>query len=79
MSKIKVLGFMTIHYAGDYLREALLSVVDHVDKMVIAYSKQPSQGHGTNLECPDSGAYIYNVKNIVYALLFISNQRHHHQ
>ena len=61
MSKIKVLGFMTIHYAGDYLREALMSVVDHVDKMVIAYSKEPSQGHGTLLQCPDSEGYIYSI------------------
>lgn len=61
MSKYKVLGFMTIHYAGDYLKESLLSVVDHVDKMVIAYSKQPSQGHGTDLVCPDSEEYIYNT------------------
>lgn len=61
MSKYKVLGFMTIHYAGDYLKESLLSVVDHVDKMVIAYSKQPSQGHGTDLACPDSEEYIFNT------------------
>jgi hypothetical protein len=61
MSKIKVLGFMTIHYAGDYLKESLLSVVDHVDKMVIAYSKQPSQGHGTDLTCPDSEKYIFEI------------------
>jgi hypothetical protein len=61
MSKIKVLGFMTIHYAGDYLREALMSVVNHVDKMVIAYSKEPSQGHGTLLQCPDSEGYIFSI------------------
>lgn len=61
MRKYKVLGFMTIHYAGDYLKEALLSVVDHVDMMVIAYSKKPSQGHGTNIECPDSEDYIYII------------------
>jgi len=61
MSKHKVLAFMTIHYAGDYLKESLLSVVDNVDKMVIAYSKQPSQGHGTNLQCPDSEEYIYDI------------------
>ena len=61
MSKIKVLGFMTIHYAGDYLREALMSVVDHVDKMVIAYSMMPSQGHGTLLQCPDSEGYIFSI------------------
>ena len=59
--EIKVLGFMTIHYAGDYLREALMSVVDHVDKMVIAYSKQPSQGHGTQMECPDNEQYIFDT------------------
>ena len=61
MNKIKVLGFMTIHYGGAYLREALLSVVDHVDKMVIAYSRQPSQGHGTNKECPDKENDIYFI------------------
>jgi hypothetical protein len=61
MSKIKVLGFMTIHYAGDYLRESLLSVVDHVDRMVIAYSKEPSQGHGTTMECPDNERYIFEI------------------
>jgi len=61
MSKIKVLGFMTIHYAGDYLREALMSVVEHVDKMVIAYSMMPSQGHGTLLRCPDSEGYILSI------------------
>jgi len=61
MSKIKVLGFMTIHYAGDYLKESLLSVVDHVDKMVIAYSKYGSQGHHTDIPCPDSEDYIYAI------------------
>jgi hypothetical protein len=59
--EIKVLGFMTIHYAGSYLREALESVVDKVDKMVIAYSQQPSQGHGTWMTCPDSEGYIYSI------------------
>lgn len=61
MSKYKVLGFMTIHYAGDYLKESLLSVVDHVDKMVIAYSKYGSQGHHTNAQCPDSEEDIFAI------------------
>ena len=52
---------MTIHYAGDYLKESLLSVVNDIDKMVIAYSRQPSQGHGTKLKCPDSEQYIYET------------------
>lgn len=61
MTKIKTLGFMTIHYAGAYLREALLSVVDHVDKFAVAYSRQPSQGHGTDRKCPDSEESIYDI------------------
>ncbi len=62
MSKeIKVLGFMSIHYAGSYLREALESVVNHVDKFVVAYSKQPSQGHGTYMDNPDSEGFIFDI------------------
>lgn len=60
--QIKVLGFMTCHYVGSYLREALESVVDHVDKMVIAYSQSPSQGHGAHhLHNPDSEGYIFDI------------------
>jgi hypothetical protein len=59
--KIKVLGFMTCHYGGAFLREALESVVDHVDKFVVAYSVQPSQGHGTHMKCPDSEGYIFDI------------------
>jgi hypothetical protein len=29
--------------------------------MVIAYSKQPSQGHGTQMECPDNEQYIFDT------------------
>jgi hypothetical protein len=38
-----------------------MSVVEHVDKMVIAYSMMPSQGHGTLLRCPDSEGYIFSI------------------
>lgn len=59
--KYKVLGFMCIHYSGDYLKEALLSVMDHVDKMVISYSHKPSQGQGNGSPVPDSKEYIQGV------------------
>jgi len=68
---MKVLGFMTVHYAGAFLREALESVVDHCDKVVIAYSRQPSQGHGTNLSCPDSEGYIFSICESVLKDKFI--------
>lgn len=59
--KYRVLGFMTIHYGGDYLKEALGSVINHVDKMVVAYSKYGSQGHHTDLTCPDTEEQIYAI------------------
>lgn len=59
--KIKVIGFMTIHYAGDYLKEALLSIEPYVEKMVIAYSATPSHGYRSNNPCPDSRDYIFNT------------------
>lgn len=53
MSKYKVLGFMSLHYSGDYFREALLAVRDKVEKFHIAFSIHPSQGHGTDMPNPD--------------------------
>ena len=61
MEKYKVLGFCTVHYSGDYMREALISVEPFVDKMVIAYSEKPSQGHSNNLPCPDAMTEIHQM------------------
>ena len=58
---MKVLGFMPIHYGVEYLRESLLSIRDHVDKMVISYTYNPSQGHRTHLVCPDKVDTIYKI------------------
>jgi hypothetical protein len=57
----KVLGFMSIHYGLCYLKESLGSIKDHVDKMVIAYSKLPSHGYQGNEVCPDSEEDIYKI------------------
>lgn len=53
MESVKVLGFMTLFYGKEYLRESLLSIRDHVDKMVIAYTINPSHGFGTSAKNPD--------------------------
>ncbi len=58
---MKVLGFMTIHYGLEYLKQSLLSVVNHVDEMVVAYSKYPSHGQHTKQECPDKEEDILAV------------------
>ena len=58
---IKVLGFMTLFYGREYLRESLLSVRDHVDKMVIAYTRTPSHGHHTDAVNPDSMEEMFKI------------------
>ena len=52
--KNKVLGAVCLHYGKAYLREALASIKDHVDEIVVFYSSRPSHGTTTNLICPDS-------------------------
>lgn len=58
---MKVLGFQSIHYGTEYLRESLLSIREHVDKMVVAYTPRPSHGFGTVLTCPDTRDEIYKI------------------
>jgi len=58
---MKVLGFISIMYGKEYLRESLLSIRDHVDKMVVAYTYNPSHGHSTTLKCPDSVDEIHAI------------------
>lgn len=63
---MKIIGFLSIHYGVEYLRECLSSIVNHVDMVVVAYSKKPSHSFGTNMECPDSEEAI---KVICYEIL----------
>lgn len=58
---MKVLGFMTIHYGLEYLKESLLSIRDHVEGMVVSYVHKPSHGFKTILDCPDKAEDIRNV------------------
>ena len=58
---MRVLGFMSILYGKEYLKESLLSVINHVDKMVIAYTYHPSHGVAVKIQCPDSRNEIYNI------------------
>lgn len=58
---MKVLGFMTIHYGLEYLKESLLSIKDHVEGMVISYVHKPSHGFKTILDCPDKAEDIRKV------------------
>ena len=51
---MKVLGAVILHYGKDYFEQALASIADHVDEIVVYYTSVPSHGTRTKLRCPDS-------------------------
>ncbi|MEK6882497.1 MAG: hypothetical protein AABY22_22945 [Nanoarchaeota archaeon] len=61
MGKIKVIAYSPIHYGAEYLKESLMSVINHVDKIVAVYSETPSYGHGTTAECPEKEMDLFKI------------------
>lgn len=51
---MKKLGFVILYYGAPYLEAAIGSVYDQVDKIVILYTDQPSQGYMPDIPCPDT-------------------------
>jgi len=51
---MKVLAYMPIHYGKQFLREAILAIHPHVDKIIIFYTKHPSYGHNAHLTAPET-------------------------
>ncbi len=68
---MRTIGFMSIHYGKEYLIESLLSIRDHVEKMVVAYSKQPSHGQRVKEDCPDTEQEIHDICKEVLGDKFI--------
>jgi len=61
MSKGYRLGYMILHSGAHYLRAAIESMKTQVDQILILYSEHPSQGYGTDLECPDNRDLLRNI------------------
>lgn len=51
---MKIAAYTPLLYGKEYLRWAVQSVVDFVDRHIILYTAGPSYGHGTFLQCPDT-------------------------
>lgn len=58
---IKTLCYIPLHYGKDYLKQAIQSVYNSVDEILILYTDKPCHGRGTNLECPDTKKELINV------------------
>lgn len=61
MEQIKTLAYCPLLYGKDYLKQALLSVYEVVDEIVILYTPKPSHGSGTNLICPDTEQELIDI------------------
>lgn len=59
----KIICYIPLHYGGEYLGEAIKSVQDHVEKIIILYTKNPSFGFGTDMECPESKSELEEIAN----------------
>lgn len=51
---MKVMAYYPVHYGSEYFNASIKSIDDQVDKILVLYSKNPSYGHGTEKECPDT-------------------------
>ena len=51
---MRVESLTVLHYGKAYLRFALKSILDHVDRAHIVYCPRPSHGHWTDDPCPDT-------------------------
>lgn len=52
---------MPIHYGVEYLEASLSSIKDYCEKVVVAYTSNPSHGYKSSDECPDKKEDIYNI------------------
>lgn len=61
---MKTLAYIPLHYGAEYLNACIKALHDHVEKIVILYTSQPSYGHSQNWQCPESEQ---ELKDIAFA------------
>lgn len=53
-TKPRVIGYIPLFYGKEYLSACIKSMEPFVERILIFYVDKPSQGHGTDLECPET-------------------------
>lgn len=51
---MKVIGYIPLHYGSEYLDACIRSMNDFVDKIIIIYTPNPSQGFSSEQSCPET-------------------------
>ena len=50
---MRVLAYIPLHYGAEYLEAAIKSIDPFVEKIMVLYVKEPSQGHSKGIPCPE--------------------------
>ena len=58
---MKVLAYIPLHYGCEYLDAAIRAVDPFVDKIMVLYVEQPSQGQAAILPCPESEEQLKDI------------------
>lgn len=60
-TKPKVIGYIPLHYGSEYLHYTIKSMEPFVEKIWIVYSPEGSQGHRTNVICPEEEGALMDI------------------
>lgn len=63
MADKRKLAYMICHYGKPFLAAAIEALYDQVDKIIILYTDQPSQGFTPEMQCPDTMEDLMKVCN----------------
>ena len=58
---MKAIAYYPLHYGREWLYWSLRAVLQAVDEVIILYTKTPSFGKLTSVECPDSQQQLHNI------------------
>jgi hypothetical protein len=57
---MKILAYMILHTGRPYIAAAVEAILPQVDKLIIFYAKNPSQGFNTDIPCPDTRQQLWS-------------------
>lgn len=58
---MRVIGYIPLMYGAEYLEACIKSMENHVEKIIIVYTEKPSQGHATNIPCPETEEELKSI------------------
>lgn len=58
---MQVIGYIPLHYGAEYLESCIKSMADFVDKIIVIYAPNPSQGFNRGETCPETEKELRDI------------------